>query len=102
MSDGARDLLVRGIAAAKGGQPEEARFHLEWVLRTDADLDQQTEAWYWLSTIATEPIEQREYLEHVLGMNPLHPEARRDLAILEGRISADQMPDARYVVAPLT
>jgi hypothetical protein len=102
MSDGARDLLVRGIAAAKGGQPEEARFHLEWVLRTDADLDQQTEAWYWLSTIATEPKEQRECLENVLAMNPLHPEARRDLAILEGRLSADQVPDARYVVAPLT
>lgn len=35
MSDGARDLLVRGIAAAKTGDRAEARHWLEEVLAND-------------------------------------------------------------------
>ena len=36
MQDSLRDLLTRGIAAAKAGQSEEARFFLEWLLRSNA------------------------------------------------------------------
>jgi predicted RNA-binding Zn-ribbon protein involved in translation (DUF1610 family) len=101
MSDEARDLLVHGMAAAKAQSVEEARFYLEWVLRANCDLDQQTDAWYWLSTIATDETEKRDCLENVLAAYPNHPEARRDLAILEGRLQPDDIADPLHPVAPL-
>jgi hypothetical protein len=45
-----RDLLTRGIAAAKAGNREEARFYLEWVLITEATEEQRLQAWLWLSS----------------------------------------------------
>src|SRR5439155_11890945 len=102
MSEGARELLVRGVTAARANSEEEARFHLEWVLRTDADLEQKTEAWYWLSRLARDPAERRACLENVLAGCPGHPEARRDLAILDGRLDPAEIVDHRQPVAPLT
>lgn len=86
MSDSARELLVRGIAAAKAGDKQEARFFLEWVLRTDADHEQLVDAWYYLSQIADDPAARRECLENVLARDPTHPEARRSLAVIDGRL----------------
>ena len=63
MSDEARDLLVYGVAAANANDREEARYYLEWVLRIDADIDQETEAWYYLSKITDDEIGRTfEYL----------------------------------------
>ncbi|HEX5502998.1 MAG TPA: hypothetical protein VFW96_10270 [Thermomicrobiales bacterium] len=101
MSESARDLLVRGVAAARAHSSEEARFHLEWVLRTDADLAQQAEAWYWLSRIAGDPAERRACLERTLAADPTYPEARRDLAILDGRLAPDDLRDPRLADAPI-
>jgi hypothetical protein len=36
----------------------------------------------------------------VIGTNPNHPEARRDLAILDGRLRADELADLRQPLAP--
>ena len=100
MSESVRDLLVRGIAAAKskesgtGSSKGEARHYLEWVLRLDASLDQQIEAWYWLSEISEDPVEKRHYLEEVLANQPNYYLARRSLAILDGKL------DPREIVNP--
>jgi hypothetical protein len=102
MSDEARDLLVHGVAAANANDREEARYYLEWVLRIDADLDQETEAWYYLSKITDDPVEKRQCLENVLAAYPGHGEARRDLAILEGRLKAEDIIDPNKPVAPIT
>lgn len=102
MSDEARDLLVYGIAAAQANSRDEARNYLEWVLRTDADFDQQTEAWYWLSYITDDPKAKRDCLENVLALNPRYPEALRDLALLDGRLKQADMHDPRFPVAPVT
>lgn len=101
MSESARDLLVRGVAAAQANSTEEARFHLEWVLRTDADFAQQAEAWYWLSRIAGDPAERRACLERTLAADPTYPEARRDLAVLDGRLAPDELRDPRLPDAPV-
>jgi ribosomal protein S27E len=90
----AAELLSRGLAAAQSGDPRdrhEAEHYLEWVLRTDADQDQQMEAWYWLSRIADDPKRKRECLENVLAMRPTHPDARREMAILDGRIKPQEL-----------
>ena len=102
MSDEARDLLVYGVAAAKANDREEARYYLEWVLRIGADIDQETEAWYYLSKITDDPVEKRQCLENVLAAYPGHGEARRDLAILDGRLKPEDIIDPNKPVAPVT
>ena len=90
----AQELLYKALAAAQSGDPrdrQEAEYYLEWVLRTDSDLDQQVTAWYWLSRITDDPKEKRERLENALAIRPPHPDARRDLAILDGRLKPNQM-----------
>lgn len=88
------ELMMRGRAAAQSGNPrdhEEAELYLEWVLRTDADLDEQKEAWYWLSRIAKTHERCRDCLMNVLAIQPTHADARRDLAILDGRLKAGDL-----------
>ncbi len=101
MSESARDLLIRGIAAAKAQDKDEARFYLEWALRTDADRQQKAEAWLWLSEISDDPADKRNCLEEVLAIDPANAVARRGLAILDGRLDpADIIDPDRHSVAP--
>jgi hypothetical protein len=93
MSESARDLLIRGIAAAKANEKDEARFYLDWVLRTDADREQKAKAWLWLSEIADDPAEKRKCLEEVLVNEPANSRARRGLAILDGRLNPAEIID---------
>lgn len=102
MSDRARDLLIHGIAAAKGNSKDEARHYLEWVLITDAEPEQEAEAHYWLSQVSDDRVEKRQHLEQVLAAFPNHPEARRDIAILDGRLDPGEMIDFRHVAPPHT
>jgi hypothetical protein len=93
MSDGARDLLVRGIAAAKAEEKDQARFYLEWVLRTDADRQQKIKAWLWLSEVSDDASEKRDCLENILAHEPTNPLARRGLAILNGQLDPAEIID---------
>ena len=98
----AQELLHNGLAAAQSGDPrdrDQAEYYLEWVLRTDADLDQQVTAWYWLSRITDDPKEKRERLENALAIRPTHADARRDIAILDGRLKPEQMRIAPHMSA---
>ncbi|MDY0020493.1 MAG: hypothetical protein RBT47_10865 [Anaerolineae bacterium] len=97
MHDSVRDMLVRGVAAARVGDGDEARFYLEWVLRCgNAGQEGETEAWMWLSRISKDPKEKRDCLESALAIDPFNPELRRDLAILDGKLNPEEMinPDA--------
>jgi DNA-directed RNA polymerase subunit RPC12/RpoP len=93
MSDSACDLLVRGIAAAKAEEKDQARFYLEWVLRTDADRQQKIKAWLWLSEVSDDVSEKRDCLENILAHEPTNPLARRGLAILNGQLDPAEIID---------
>lgn len=93
MSDSVRDLLVRGIASARAGELKEARRYLEWVLRLNPTMDQQIQALFWLSEVSEDPVEKRDYLEEVLARQPGHHAARRNLAVLDGRIDPADIID---------
>jgi predicted RNA-binding Zn-ribbon protein involved in translation (DUF1610 family) len=95
-----RDRLTRGVAAARAGDKEEARFYLEWVLRTDANHDQQVEAHYWLAEIGDDVEEQRRHLTEALAINLGYGRARRKLAILEGRLKPEEMVDPDRLPSP--
>ncbi|MCI0395427.1 MAG: hypothetical protein L0332_33375 [Chloroflexi bacterium] len=99
-STNVRYLLTRGVAAAKAGDTDEARFYLNWVLRTEASGQEEIEACFWLSEIAEEPIQKRRYLEDVLARNPLHADARRKLAILNGQLNPADVVDPERPARP--
>jgi hypothetical protein len=95
-----RDLLVHGIAAAKEGRADEAFFHLSRVLKAaNSSNGSRATAWLWLSAVVDDPAEKRRCLENVLVLDPAQPEARRGLAILDGRLDAadiinpDRLPE---------
>jgi DNA-directed RNA polymerase subunit RPC12/RpoP len=105
MSESVRQLLVRGVAAAKTGQARdkgEARYYLEWALRSgDATSDQKATAWLWLSQIEDDPKKKRDCLESVLAMDPANGPARRGLAILDGRLKAEDVIDPNQPIEPV-
>ncbi len=96
-----RDLLVRGIAAAKARSGGEARFYLEWVLRLDPPTDEKIDALYWLSTLVTDPEQEREILENILAEEPYEPRARRRLLIIDGKINTGDMINPESYVQEL-
>ena len=83
--DAGRDLLVRGIAAAKAKSVDEARFFLEKCLRQRPSIETRVQAWRYLAEIATTPSEKRDYLGRILAFDPTDGLARRALAVLDGR-----------------
>jgi DNA-directed RNA polymerase subunit RPC12/RpoP len=101
MSDRTQDLLVRGIAAAKGKSDLEAVRYLEWVIDApDSDEEQIIEAWRYLARVNVKPQARRECLEQVLAHNPMDPEARRELAILNGELRPEEIVDPDHMPAP--
>ncbi len=103
MSDDTRDLLVRGIAAAKAKSKEEARHYLEWVIDApDAEQDQIIEAWRYLAQVVDDPKDKRNCFEQVLAYDPTSAEARRGLAILNGALKPQDIVDPDHISAPAT
>lgn len=102
MSDSAQSMLVRGIAAAKAGDKDEARFYLKWLLRRrEATPEQEAKAWLWLSEVSDDAAEKRLCLTKVLEIAPTDPTALRGLAILDGRLRPEDIIDDRQPLQPL-
>jgi DNA-directed RNA polymerase subunit RPC12/RpoP len=101
MSESARDLLVRGVAAGKAGEAKEARFFFEWVLRSEPSADQRTEACLWLSDLSEDAAEKRNWLEEVLANQPGEVRAQRKLALLNGGLRQDEVVDPDALPASL-
>ncbi len=102
MSDGTRDLLLRGRAAAKAAEVQEARFFLEWVLRLDPPLSERSEALFWLSEIA-DPPSAVLLLQDLLNQDPTDMRARKKLALLQGKLNAHEIIDPnQFQPQPIT
>lgn len=105
MSESVRQLLVRGVAAAKTGEArdkDEARHYLERVLRSGEALpDQKAAAWLWLSQIEDDPKKKRGCLENVIAWEPANAVARRGLAILDGRLKTENIIDPSQPIEPV-
>jgi DNA-directed RNA polymerase subunit RPC12/RpoP len=89
--DSLRLCLTTGIAAAKAGDKHQARLYLERVLRLQPSPEERVQALLYLQEIADDPVERRAYLEQILIFDPANPTARQELAILEGRLTRDQL-----------
>lgn len=93
-SDYDNELVKRAIIHLKAGEPDMARHYLERALDSADDADTRAQASYWLSTISADPAQKRSLLETVLAYNRNHPEARRALAILDGKLKPGEVVDA--------
>ena len=101
MSDGTRDLLIRGLSALRAGEHLEARRYMEWVLRLDPNDEQRIEAWLALAETSSDPVEKRNYLEEVLARDTGDARARRALAILDGKLKVADIVDPDRVAQPV-
>lgn len=99
--DYAESLLHTGIVEAKAGEKGAARRYLERAINTSGNHAVLSEAWFWLSTIADDPSEKRFALENCLSFDLRHTRARRELAILDGKLDASEMinPDTLPAVS---
>lgn len=90
-SDYGKELLRSGIIEAKTGNRESARRYLDRAVYISNDHDVLAEAWFWMSEVIDDNVEKRKALENCLTHDLRHARARRSLAILEGKLKANEM-----------
>lgn len=96
MSQYDNDLVRMGIIHYKAGEYDAARRYLDRALMMADDHQTRFQANYYLGLIASDPAEKRRHLEEALAIDPNHGDARRAMAILEGKIRPEEIinPDA--------
>ena len=90
-SDYGKELLKSGIIEAKAGNKEAARHYLERAVNTSNDHDVLAETWFWMSEVLDDKAEKRKALENCLSYDLQHARARRSLALLDGKLKADDI-----------
>lgn len=90
------DLLREAILNIKAKEFAAARRYLERALEMADDWDTRVQASFYMSQVVDDPREKRKYLEDALAINPTHAEARKMLAILDGKLKPEDIvnPDA--------
>jgi len=99
-NDHIRDLLVRGVAAAKAKETNEARFYLKWLLEMQPAPDLRVEALIWLAELSADANDKRKWIEEALAYNPADMRSRRILAILNGLLLPEQIMDPDQIQHP--
>jgi hypothetical protein len=93
ISNYGRDLLRSGIVEAKAGHKESAQRYLDRAIYMSREYDELAEAWFWMGEVLTDPGERRKAYENCLSHDLRHTRAKRSLAILEGKLKADELID---------
>lgn len=89
--DYGRELLRSGIIEAKTGNKQSARRYLDRAVYISNDHDVLAEAWFWMSEVLDDQAEKHKALENCLAHDLRHARARRSLAILDGKLKADEI-----------
>jgi twitching motility two-component system response regulator PilG len=77
--------LQAGIAAAKAGNKDEARGHLQAATQLDATSEL---AWLWLAEVAESPADALACWQRVLEVNPQNDRARQGLERCQAQLAA--------------
>jgi len=93
VDDFALDLLRSGILAVKEGEFRLACRHLERVIDMTDDNSLLADAWFWMSEISDDLFDKRIRLENALAHDLQHAQARRSLAILDGKLNPAEVID---------
>lgn len=94
------ELLKRGILEAKTGRKDVALRYLDRAAYMSHDRGALAEAWFWISQLIDDKIEKRKALENCLAHDLQHTRARRALAILDGKLKADEIVDPDHLPLP--
>ncbi|HSL46840.1 MAG TPA: hypothetical protein VK897_25610 [Anaerolineales bacterium] len=95
--DYGRELLKSGIIEAKAGHRDAARRYLDRAVYISNNHDVLAEAWFWMSQVMDDRVEKRKALENCLAHDLQHARARRALAILDGKLKADEVIDPDHL-----
>ena len=87
------DMLRMGIIHYKAGEYPAARNYFERALMVADDHETRFLANLYLSRVLDDPQTKRHYLEDALAIDPANSEARRELAILDGKIKPAEIVD---------
>lgn len=79
--------------AVKEGDIRTACRNLEHAIDLTNDPTLLANAWFWLSETSHDPAKKRKFLENTLAHEIHHAQARRSLAILDGKLSPDEIVD---------
>jgi tetratricopeptide (TPR) repeat protein len=101
-SDYDNDLLREGILHYKVKEFNTARIYIERALENADDQETRAQANYYLSLLSEDPIQKRKYLEETLAIDMTHAEARRALAVLDGKLKANDIIDPDGMPVPVT
>ncbi|GAB4482343.1 MAG: hypothetical protein OHK0031_04930 [Anaerolineales bacterium] len=96
------DLLRQGLICLRAGEFSSARRYLERALEMADDWETRARANFYLSQVTDDPAEKRNFLENTLAIEPSNGEARRALAILDGKLQPSQIVDANASPAPVS
>ena len=99
-SDYGKELLRSGIIEAKAGHREAARRYLDRAAYMSNEHDVLAETWFWMSQVMDDVVEKRKALENCLAHDLQHARARRALAILDGKLKADEVIDPDHLPPP--
>lgn len=99
-SEYGKELLRSGIIEAKAGHKEAALRYLDRALYMSNDHVALAEAWFWMSQLIDDKTEKRNALENCLAHDLQHARARRALAILDGKLKADEIVDPDRLPLP--
>ena len=94
------DLLQEGILHFKAQEFEAARNYIERALENADDLQTRAQANYYLSRLTDDPLQKRKFLEETLAIDMSHAEARRALAILDGKLDPAEIVNPDALPAP--
>lgn len=89
--DYGKELLRTGIIEAKAGHKQAAQRYLDRAVYSSHDHEVLAEAWFWMSQVLDTPDEKRKALENCLAHDLQHARARKALAVLEGKLKADEI-----------
>jgi hypothetical protein len=99
-SDYGKELLRSGIIEAKAGHKAAALRYLDRAAYMSHDHDVLAETWFWMSQLIDDKAEKRKALENCLANDLQHARARRALAILDGKLKADEIVDPNHLPLP--
>src|SRR4030095_12682746 len=96
-SDYGKELLRSGIIEAKVGHKDAARRYFDRAVYISNDHDVLAEAWFWMSQVVDDPTEKRKAEENCLANDLQHARGRRALAVLDGKLKADEIIDPDHL-----
>ena len=96
------DLLREGIFHYRVKEFNIARNYIERALENADDMETRAQANYYLGLLSDNPVQKRNYFEETLAIDMTHAEARRALAILDGKLKVNNIVNPDKMPAPDT